>query len=102
MARYNATFTSVWDGGLEINARCYVSKRNHSVLRVGKNDASLSIEENLDILEEEYVTLDTGEKYKAMSEEAYDRLLLEYDWDEDEEISPVDFLQRDYGIVYTY
>lgn len=100
MARYNASFTSVWDGDLEINARCYVSKRNRSVLRVGKNDACDGIEEDLDILEDEYVTLDTGEKYKAMSEESYDSLLLEYE--EDDDSSAVEKLEKDYGIVVTY
>lgn len=95
MARYNATFTSVWDGDLEINARCYVSKRNHSVLRVGKNDACDGVEEDLDILEEEYITLDTGEKYAAMSEDSYDRLLDEYDGEEEK-------VKEVYGIVFTY
>ena len=52
MSKYNATFTSVWDGGLKINARCYVSKS--SILRVGNNDVCNGIEESLDILEDEY------------------------------------------------
>jgi len=95
MARYNATFTSVWDGNLEINARCYVSKRNNSVLRVGKNDVCDGIEEDLDILEEEYITLDTGEKYTAMPKDSYDRLLDEYDGEEKK-------LQEVYGVVFTY
>ena len=100
MARYNATFTSVCDGDLEINARCYVSKRNRSVLRVGKNDACDGVEKDLDILEDEYVTLDTGERYKAMSEDSYDSLLLEYETDE--ESTAEEKLENDYGIVVTY
>lgn len=101
MARYNATFTSVWDGNLEINARCYVSKRNHSILRVGKNDACDGIEEDLDILEKEYITLDTGETYTAMSEDSYDNLLLEYA-DDDEDSTAEEKLIKNYGIVFTY
>ena len=69
MAKYNATFTSVWDGGLEINARCFVSKRKHLVTRVGKNDACDGIEEDLNQLEHEYVTMDSGEIYKAVPED---------------------------------
>lgn len=69
MARYNATFTSVWDGGIEINARCYVNERKRLVTRIGKNDACDGIEEDLDILEYEYVTMDNGKTYKAVPED---------------------------------
>ena len=69
MARYNATFTSVWDGGFEVNSRCYVSKRKHLVTRMGRNDISTDIEESLDVLEDEYVTMDSGEVYKAVPED---------------------------------
>lgn len=69
MAKYNATFTSVWDDGLEINARCFVNKKKHLVTRVGKNDACDGIEEDLNQLEHEYVTMDSGETYKAVPED---------------------------------
>ena len=81
MAKYNATFTSVWDGGLEINARCFVNKKKHLVTRVGKNDACDGIEEDLNQLEHEYVTMDSGETYKAVPEnemENYEEEVIGY------------------------
>lgn len=72
MAKYNATFTSVWDGGLKINARCYVSEKKQLVTRIGKNDACDDIEEDLDILEYEYITMDNGKTYKAVLEDEMD------------------------------
>lgn len=81
MGRYNATITSVWDGGFEVSARCYVSKRKHLITRIGKNDVSDSIEEGLDVLEREYVTLDNGEIYKAVPKdemESYDEEIVRY------------------------
>ena len=81
MAKYNATFTSVWDGGFKVNSRCYVSKRKKLVTRMGRNDISKNIEESLDCLEEEYVVLDTGEKYKAVPDdemEIYEEEVIGY------------------------
>ena len=66
MAKYNATFTSVWDGGIEVNSRCYASKRKHLITRFGKNDIGNG-DMYLENLDDEYVTLDTGEQYKACS-----------------------------------
>ena len=66
MANYNATFTSVWDDGIEISSRCYASKRTHRITRMGKNDVNSSVENSVETLEREYVTLDTGEEYPAV------------------------------------
>ena len=67
MARYNATFTSVWDGGIEVNSRCYASKQKHLITRIRKNDIGTG-EEMLDILKKEYVTFDNGETYQVCPE----------------------------------
>lgn len=64
MARYNATFTSEWDGGIQVNARCRVNTRTRMVTAMGKND--FGRDELLEVCECEYVTLDKdGKKYKA-------------------------------------
>jgi len=62
---YNATYTSVWDGGLEISSRCYVDMDEHLIVEMGENDFPESMTETLDTLEDEYVTMDTGERYPA-------------------------------------
>lgn len=66
MSRYNATFTSIWDGNFAVYSRCYVSKRKHLVTRMGRNHISSDVEEGLDTLETQYVTLDSGETYNAV------------------------------------
>lgn len=66
MSRYNATFTSIWDGNFAVYSRCHVSKRKRLVTRMGRNNISSDVEEGLDTLETQYVTLDSGETYDAV------------------------------------
>ena len=66
MSKYNATFTSIWDGNFAVYSRCYVSKRKRLVTRMGKNNIPSDVEEGLNTLEEQYVTLDSGETYNAV------------------------------------
>ena len=66
MSKYNATFTSIWDGNFAVYSRCYVSKRKRLVTRMGRNNISSDVEEGLDTLERQYVTLDSGETYNAV------------------------------------
>lgn len=76
MARYNATYTSVWDGGVYVSARCYAPKkaemikgrRVHAITRMGKNDYP-GDDGELEILEQEFITLDNGKIYSALSED---------------------------------
>lgn len=67
--KYNATYTSIWDGGIRVNARCCANRKTRIISRIGKNDICETLEEELEMLEGEEVTLDaTGETYNAMSE----------------------------------
>lgn len=66
MSRYNATFTSIWDGNFAVYSRCYVSKRKRLVTRMGRNNISSDVAEGLNTLETQYVTLDSGETYDAV------------------------------------
>lgn len=66
MSKYNATFTSIWDGNFVVYSRCFVSKRKHLITRMGRNNISSDVEEGLDTLETQYVTLDSGETYDAV------------------------------------
>ena len=60
----NATFTSVWDGGIEITTNCKVNMKTKEIFDVEKyNGEDL---ESLDSLEEEYVTID-GERHDALN-----------------------------------
>lgn len=66
MSKYNATFTSIWDGNFAVYSRCYVNKRKRLVTRMGRNNISSDVEEGLNTLETQYVTLDSGETYNAV------------------------------------
>ena len=66
MSKYNATFTSIWDGNFAVYSRCYVHKRKRLVTRMGRNNISRDVEESLNTLETQYVTLDSGETYNAV------------------------------------
>ena len=57
LQEFNATYTSVWDGGLEVNARCHVDKDTQMITRIGENDIGDNTE-MLNCLEREYVTFD--------------------------------------------
>lgn len=43
MPKYNATFTSIWDGNFAVYSRCYVSKRKRLVTRMGRNNISSDV-----------------------------------------------------------
>lgn len=67
MARYNATFTSVWDGGFKVNSRCRVNTKTRMITAMGENDLGDN-EEMLDCLDREYVVLDGDTtEYGAMN-----------------------------------
>ena len=71
--KYNAIFTSVWDGGLKINSKCCANRKTKIISRIGENDVNDSVEEGLDCLEDEYITfLDTNEKFRAVLIEEMD------------------------------
>jgi len=70
--KYNATFVSVWDGGIEVHARCVVDIEKREILKIGKNDIGNN-EGMLDCLDEEYVILDfDGKQYSACSKDDAD------------------------------
>lgn len=66
MAKRNATFTSVWDGGIKVNSRCHASITKGEITDIGKNDFK-GDDGELEILEEEYVILDSdpSKRYPA-------------------------------------
>ena len=67
MSKYNATFVSIWDGGLTVESRCRVNKKTRMITKIGKNDIG-GKEEMLDCLEREYVVVDGDDReYKAMN-----------------------------------
>lgn len=81
MSKYNATFTSIWDGNFAVYSRCYVSKRKRLVTRMGRNNISSDVEEGLNTLETQYVTLDSGETYNAVPKDemnSYEEAVVGY------------------------
>lgn len=81
MPKYNATFTSIWDGNFAVYSRCYVSKRKRLVTRMGRNNISSDVEEGLNTLETQYVTLDSGETYNAVPKDemnSYEEAVVGY------------------------
>lgn len=67
MDKYNATFTSVWDGGFEVTSRCTVDPESRMITEMGPNDIGNN-EEMLDCLDREYVVVDGDDKeYEAMN-----------------------------------
>ena len=98
MAKYNATYTSVWDGGIRVNARCCANRKTKRISRIGKNDICPSLEEQLDVLDYEIITFDdTKEEYRAISgyelEELYGCC-----YDSDEKIMKE--IKEDYGETF--
>lgn len=67
MGRYNATYTSVWDGGYKKETRVYVTKKKE-ITRWGKSDHTN--DEMLEVLEDEYVDMDNGIHYIARDNES--------------------------------
>ena len=60
----NSTFTSVWDGGYEVTTNCKVNMETKEVFDIE------SVDVDVDILEEEYVTID-GAKYSISDVDGY-------------------------------
>lgn len=93
--KYNATYTSVWDDGIRVSARCCANRRTKTISRIGKNDICETLEEQLEVLEYEEVTFDdTGETFKAMSiSDVIDTYGRNYTRKE---------IENDYGETYLY
>lgn len=51
----NATYTSVWDGGYEVTTNCKVNMDTKEVFAIEVSDVDADW---LEVLEEEYVTID--------------------------------------------
>lgn len=64
-SRYNATFTSVWDGGFKVSSRCFVDEEKMMIRAMSESDCSIEIEETLNCLDEEFVVLDDGRRYEV-------------------------------------
>ena len=58
----NATFTSVWDGGYEVTTDCKVDMETREVFEIAMSE----VNESLEILEREYITVD-GEEFDVFS-----------------------------------
>lgn len=58
----NATFTSVWDGGYEVTTDCKVNMETREVFDI----AMVEVDESLEILDYEYITLD-GADYAVLN-----------------------------------
>jgi hypothetical protein len=69
-AKWNATFTSLWDGGTEITAPCRVDKIAHTIEDIEAAECSDSV----DVLEREYVTVD-GQEFPAFPADDTDAIL---------------------------
>lgn len=54
----NATYTSVWDGGVELESQAYVNPETREVVVLGSH------EDEVDILDREFVTFE-GREYLA-------------------------------------
>lgn len=66
MDNYNATFTSVWDGGIRVNSRCTVDVESRMITAMGPNDIGDN-EEMLDCLDRQFVVVDgDNTEYEAM------------------------------------
>lgn len=58
----NATFTSVWDGGYEVTTNCKVDMETREVFDIEMRE----VDESLEHLDNEYVTID-GENFDVFS-----------------------------------
>ena len=76
--QYNATYTTIWDGAFRKNTRVFVNDEK-KITNWGYIDHT--IDDLLDNLDEEYVTMDTGEKYPVCNEDEKD------DYDDEEYIT---------------
>lgn len=59
----NATFTSVWDGGYEVTTNCKVDMETRAVFDI---EVSVGIEDFVNELDYEYITLD-GKNYAVLN-----------------------------------
>ena len=59
-----ATFTSVWDGGYEVTTNCKVNEETKEVFDI---ETSEGTEDFVNVLDEEYVTVD-GKKYSVSND----------------------------------
>lgn len=50
----NATYTSVWDNGIEVTTNCKVNMDTHEIFDIEMAE----VDESFEILENEYVTID--------------------------------------------
>ena len=58
----NATFTSVWDGGYEVTTDCKVDMETRKVFDI----ELIEVDESLEHLDREYITID-GEEFDVFS-----------------------------------
>ena len=58
----NATFTSVWDGGYEVTTNCKVDMETRKVFDI----ELIEVDESLEHLDREYITID-GEEFDVFS-----------------------------------
>ena len=58
----NATFTSVWDGGYEVTTDCKVDMETRMVFDI----ELIEVDESLEHLDREYITID-GEEFDVFS-----------------------------------
>lgn len=63
----NATFTSVWDGGYEVTTNCKVNMETKEVFDI----EMVEVDENLEHLDNEYITLD-GVDYAVLNTDEED------------------------------
>lgn len=61
----NCTFTSVWDGGIEIATPAIIDTDTGFLVEVTTTDGVVI---GLETLEEEYITLDNGDQYKVCTD----------------------------------
>lgn len=64
----NATYTSVWDGGIEITTDCEYDPNTKYVTDIGTSDV-----DGVEVLEDEYVTLPDGTELREK-----DGIVFEY------------------------
>lgn len=81
----DAVFVSVWDGGDEISCDCLVDLDEMRVVSLGKYLCG-SPDADVETLDEQYVVLNTGQRFTAASideYDAYDRYgngIVTYEW----------------------
>lgn len=61
----DAMFTSVWDGGFEITAKCKVNTETKEIFDIEVSESNTDV---VELLDEEYVTID-GIDYRAVTAE---------------------------------